>query len=64
MPTRMKYRVHEVAKDFCMTARPIADILRQYDIPVKNHMQVLSQAELDIIFEHMTQHSEEYILSG
>lgn len=55
-----KYRVHQVAKDFNLTSKSIADILHQFDIPVKNHMQVLAQSELDIIFEFLTQHSTKY----
>ena len=56
-----KYRIHQVAKDFLTSDRHIAEILKQYDISVKNHMQVLSCAELDIVFEYITQRPAEYI---
>ena len=51
----MKYRVHEVAKDFKMNSKSIAEILTKYATAPKNHMQVLEEEELDIIFEYLTQ---------
>ncbi len=54
----MKYRIHEVAKDFNVTSKVISQILTDYIAPPKNHMQVLENNELDIIFEHMTQHNQ------
>ena len=52
----IKYRVHEVAKDFNVTSKVISQILTDYIAPPKNHMQVLEDAELDLIFEYLTQH--------
>jgi len=49
-----KYRVHEVAKDFKLPTKKIMEILTQYVAAPKNHMQVLTIAELDIIFEYLT----------
>jgi len=49
-----KYRVHEVAKDFNIPTKKITEILTQYATAPKNHMQVLSIGELDIIFEYLT----------
>ncbi len=54
----IKYRVHEVAKDFNSTSKVITQILTDYATTPKNHMQVLENEELDIIFEYMTQHNE------
>ena len=54
----MKYRVHEVAKDFNTTSKVITQILTDYLAPPKNHMQVLENPELDVIFEYMTQHNQ------
>ena len=54
----IKYRVHEVAKDFNSTSKVITQILTDYATTPKNHMQVLEDEELDIIFEYMTQHNE------
>ena len=49
-----KYRVHEVAKDFKLPTKKIVEILTQYATAPKNHMQVLTVTELDIIFEYLT----------
>ncbi|MCD8117325.1 MAG: translation initiation factor IF-2 [Oscillospiraceae bacterium] len=54
----IKYRVHEVAKDFGVTSKVITEILTQYATTPKNHMQVLEDEELSIIFEYMTQHNQ------
>ncbi len=54
----IKYRIHEVAKDFNVASKEISQILTDYVAPPKNHMQVLENPELDIIFEYMTQHNE------
>ena len=54
----MKYRVHEVAKDFGTTSKVITQILTDYATTPKNHMQVLENPELDVIFEYMTQHNQ------
>ena len=51
----IKYRIHEVAKDFNVSSKEISQILTDYVAPPKNHMQVLENPELDIIFEYMTQ---------
>ena len=53
-----KYRVHEVAKDFGRNSKEIADILTQYASTPKNHMQVLGDSELSVIFEYLTQHNQ------
>jgi translation initiation factor IF-2 len=54
----MKYRVHEVAKDFGLNSKDISEILRKYATAPKNHMQVLEEAELNIIFEYLTRHNQ------
>ena len=53
----IKYRVHEVAKDFNMTSKEITQILTDYATTPKNHMQVLEDRELSLIFEYLTQHN-------
>ena len=50
-----KYRVHEVAKDFKKNSKEITDILTKYATAPKNHMQVLEDRELSLIFEYLTQ---------
>ena len=39
-----KYRVHEVAKDFKLNSKDIAEIMTKYSQTPKNHMQVLERA--------------------
>ena len=58
MSMLIKYRVHEVAKDFKLNSKDVAQILTDYATTPKNHMQVLEETELDIIFEHLTQHNQ------
>ena len=58
MAMLIKYRVHEVAKDFGVASKVISQIMTDYFAPPKNHMQVLEDAELDVIFEYMTQHNQ------
>ena len=53
-----KYRVHEVAKDFKKNSKEITDILTKYATAPKNHMQVLEDRELSLIFEYLTQHNQ------
>ena len=54
----IKYRVHEVAKDVNTTSKVITQILTDYATTPKNHMQVLENNELDVIFEYLTQHNQ------
>ena len=54
----IKYRIHEVAKDFNVSSKVISQILTDYVAAPKNHMQVLENHELDVIFEYMTQHNQ------
>ncbi len=68
MSSFAKYRVHEVAKDFGLSSKDISQILTKYAETPKNHMQVLSDAELNIIFDYLTLHNqvdniEEYFAS-
>ena len=58
MSSLVKYRVHEVAKDFGVPSKVIVEILTQYASAPKNHMQVLEDEELSIIFEYLTQHNQ------
>ena len=58
MSMMIKYRVHEVAKDFNLASKDVAEILTEYSSTPKNHMQVLESEELDVIFEYLTQHHQ------
>ena len=54
----IKYRVHEVAKDFGLGSKDVSEILTRYATKPKNHMQVLEANELDLIFEYLTLHNQ------
>ena len=58
MSNLIKYRVHEVAKDFKRPTKEITDILTKYATTPKNHMQVLEDKELSVIFDYLTQHNQ------
>lgn len=58
MSILVKYRVHEVAKDFKINSKDITKILTDYATAPKNHMQILEDDELSIIFEYLTQHNQ------
>ena len=53
-----KYRVHEFAKDFNVSTKEISEILTEYCTAPKNHMQVLGDQELSVLFEYLTQHNQ------
>ena len=53
-----KYRVHEVAKDFGLPTKTIMEILTKYAEAPKNHMQALTDRELSLIFDYLTQHHQ------
>ena len=53
-----KYRVHEFAKDFNVSTKEITEILTEYCTAPKNHMQVLGDQELSVLFEYLTQHNQ------
>ena len=59
----MKYPIHKVAKDFKkggkeLPSKEIMDLLTQYGHTPKNHMQPLTDEELSIVFEYLTQHNQ------
>ena len=51
----VKYRVHEVAKDFGVPSKEIIEIIKKYTGEEKKHMTSLTDTELNIIFEYFTQ---------
>jgi len=59
----IKYPIHKVAKDFKrgtkeLPSKEIMEILTRYDHPPKNHMQPLTDEELSIVFEYLTQNNQ------
>ena len=58
-----KYPIHKLAKDLKkdgkeVKSQEIMDILTKYGHPPKNHMQPLTDQELSIVFEYLTQHNQ------
>ncbi len=58
MPMMIKYRVHEVAKDFDVQSKEIVNILKDHFEEPKKTQSPLEEAELDIVFEVMTQKNQ------
>ncbi len=58
MSTLVKYRIHEVAKDFGMPTKDITELVTKYYEKPKNHMQILEEDQLNLIFDYITQHHQ------
>ena len=54
----IKYRVHEVAKDFEQPNKVVIDLLQKECGETKKHMTALNEEELDIVFEYFTQNNQ------
>ena len=51
----VKYRLKEVAADFGVNPKQISDILTTYAEKPKSNTQILTDEELNVIFDYMTQ---------
>ena len=51
----IKYRIHEVAKDFGMPTKTMMELFEKHFGKPKNHMQVLDDHQLNVIFDVITQ---------
>ncbi len=58
MAIENKYRVRDIAKDFGKNTKEITEILTKYADTPKSSMQALSDKELSIIFEAITQNEQ------
>ena len=56
--SNVKYRVKEVAADFAVATKEITEILSKYSEKPKSSSQVLTDEELNVIFDYMTQHNQ------
>ena len=54
----VKYRVKEVAADFGMQPKQIAEIVGIYFEKPKSNMQVLTDEQLNVVFDHITLHHQ------
>ena len=50
----VKYRVHEVAKDFNVSSREVIDFIKETTGAEKKHMTALNEDELNLVFEHFS----------
>ena len=55
---RGKYKVHEVAKDFGTSSKTILEMLSKFSDTERKHTTVLEDAELDFLFDSITQANE------
>ena len=54
----VKYRVKEVAADFGVTPKEISEIVGKYGEKPKSYTQVMTDAELNVVFDYMTQKNQ------
>ena len=54
----VKYRVKEVATDFGVTPKEITEIIGKYLEKPKSNTQVLTDPELNVVFEYITQKNQ------
>ncbi len=54
----IKYRVHEVAKDFGVNSKQIMSLLEKYAEKPATTQKVLEERELAIVFDYLTQHNQ------
>jgi len=54
----VKYRVKEVAADFGIAPKEVSEIIGKFMEKPKSYTQVLSDAELNVVFDYMTQKNQ------
>ncbi len=54
----VKYRLKEVAADFDVAPKQIVEIISNFFEKPKSNTQVLTEEELNVIFDYMTQHNQ------
>ena len=54
----VKYRLKEVATDFGKTPKEIAEIISKYSEKPKSNTQVLTEAELNALFDDITRNNQ------
>ena len=54
----VKYRIREVAKDLEMPPKAVMELFAQHFGPAKNHMQVLEDDQLNLLFDVITQQNQ------
>ena len=54
----VKYRIKEVATDFGVAPKDISNIVEKFFEKPKSPSQILSEEELNVVFDYMTQHNQ------
>ncbi|MBE6955791.1 MAG: translation initiation factor IF-2, partial [Ruminococcaceae bacterium] len=54
MSTLVKYRIREVAKDLDLPVKTVMDLVTEYFEKPKNNMQVLTEEQLNFVFDRIT----------
>ena len=54
----VKYRIKEVAADFGVAPKEISQIVEKYSEKPKSPSQILTEEELNVVFDYMTQHNQ------
>lgn len=55
MAIMIKYKIHEVAKDFDVSSKEIIEVVKKYCGVTKKSMTALEENELNVVFDYMTQ---------
>ena len=58
MSSLVKYRLKELAADFGVAPKEIAEIISKFYEKPKSNTQVLTTEELNVVFDYMTQHHQ------
>ena len=54
----VKYRLKEVAADFGVSTKEVMEIISKYGEKPKSNTQVLTEVELNVVFDYITQHNQ------
>ena len=58
MSSAQKYKIRDFAKDFEITAKAVSEILTKYTAAPKSNMQALTEEELNILFNVLTEQNQ------
>ena len=58
MSSAQKYKIRDFAKDFEITAKAVSEILTKYTTAPKSNMQALTDEELNILFNVLTEQNQ------
>ena len=50
-----KIKVHDIAKSFNLPSKEIMNILTEYSTPPKSHSAVMTEEEISIVLDYLTQ---------